>query len=161
MHRIFIFVIIYTAIFRSSCIAQKSSLNNGSWKDFKCGNFISWQVHLQGGFNNDTILMIFGRDTLMPIYDATTGGNACTSIRLSVFKDGGKWYAYVSNLPLFVMVQELRKAKRKRIKFDLVINGWSAPVNLPVKDHRFFGFSLNSDGKNFTLVTGEKCLKCL
>ncbi len=158
--RISLAFLLANVLFLAFCAAQKSSLNNSTWKDLNCGSIISWQVHFQGGFKNDTILMIFGRDTLMPIYDATSGGNSCTSIRLSVYKETGKWYAFVNNIPDFTMIQELRKARRRRVKFDLVVNGWRTPVNLPVKEHRFFGFSLNTESRSFTLATGEKCLGC-
>jgi hypothetical protein len=161
MHKTIIIVTICNVIFLGSCTAQKINMNNSKWKDLNCGSIISWQVHFQEGFKNDTILMIFGRDTLMPIYDATSGGNSCTSIRLSVYKEGRKWYAFVNNLPKFTVIQELRKAHRRRVKFDLVVNGRRTPVNLPVKEHRFFGFSMNPEGRSFTLVTGEKCLGCL
>lgn len=136
-----------------------------------CGDsVVIWHIHLQEGFDFDTIQFVVNTDTF-PDYSipshphpwivAKSGYNGCTSIRFSCYRYEGETKIFIANMPYFNEIGTIDEVDPNNISIQFIVNGEVFQFNTSLVYNRFFGFNYNAKGKNFSVWKGKSCFYCL
>jgi hypothetical protein len=167
MRHVFILLIALYFIGNESCSYKKNSAPQVQAKqvaksnDPLCGDSVIWHVHFQAGFNNDTVVMIVGSDTLDKLI-IRSGDNGCSNVQVSMYRQYEKNKIFLDNSPAFTMIQELDyNIKPDSIKMELIINSEKIHFSEWVKYDKYFGLNLQKDPTAIVYRRSDRCFICM
>ena len=131
-----------------------------------CGDSIIWHIHLQEGFNNDTVQFVIDRDTfpsqVFPNSEliAMSGHNGCTGIYLTCYKKEGETKIFLKNMPKFNSVREFTNGDYENLSVKILINNMPINFQTSLTYNRFFGLNYHSEEHFITALKGKSCFEC-
>lgn len=131
-----------------------------------CGDSVIWHIHLQDGFNYDTVWFVINNDSFPNPKDsllliAKSGNNGCTGIYLTCYKEEGNVYIFLKNLPpLFNEITEIGKWDGDSLKLKMIINSHVLNMETSLKYNRFYGLNYNPKSHSIAAWKGKSCFEC-
>jgi len=125
-----------------------------------CGNEIVWHLHLQDGFNNDTITLIMGSDSICEIKNVKTMPNGCTNVFISRYKKNDEDKIFVKNMPYYNMVMDCPDINKDSVNLKILINHKLYNFKHSLKYYKYYGLNFDSTSRNLSFLKSDKCFVC-